>query len=142
MLSLALFIFAFGPRESFFFAASAIAILGVGFAALLLMPTAILADIVDYDTVASGEKRAGLFMAIFKFSSKVSMALSVGIAYGILDLIGFDAQGGNGEFGILAIKSVGLGIPALFIIPGILLMLRFPIGRKEHAEIRKKIEAM
>ena len=104
------------------------------------MSTSILADIVDYDTVSSGEGRAGLYMALYKFASKFSMALGIGIAYGVLDLIGYDARGGNGEFGIYAIKSVGLGLPALFLVPGIFLIARFPIDKHEYHLIRQKID--
>ena len=79
-------------------------------------------------------------MALYKFASKFSMALGVGIAYGVLDLIGYDAKGGNGEFGIYAIKGVGLGLPALFLLPGIFLIARFPIDKRQHQLIREKIE--
>lgn len=137
VLSLALF--AFGPRLNFLFAAVSIGILGCGMVAIFIMATSILADIADYDTVSSGEKRAGLYMSLYKFASKFSMALGVGIAYGALDLIGYDAKGGNGEFGIFAIKLVGLGLPALLLLPGIFLMARFPIDRHEHRLLREKI---
>lgn len=130
----------FGPRENYLFAASAAGVLGVGFAAMFITPSAILADIIDYDTVACGEKRAGIYMAVFKFASKASMAFSVGIAYGLLDLFGYNPKGGNGEFGIYVIKLVGAGIPVLLIIPGMLLMMRFPIDRHVHASLREQLE--
>jgi GPH family glycoside/pentoside/hexuronide:cation symporter len=140
VFTLALLLFAFGPRMNFLFAAIGICFLGCGIVTTAIMSTSILADIVDYDTVSSGEKRAGLYMALYKFASKFSMALGIGIAYGVLDLIGYDAKGGNGEFGIYAIKSVGLGIPALLLLPGIFLIARFPIDKHEYHLIRQKIE--
>jgi GPH family glycoside/pentoside/hexuronide:cation symporter len=137
---LAMALFAFGPRVNFLFAAVSMGILGCAMVSVFIMATSILADIVDYDTVDTGEKRAGFYMALYKFASKFSMALGVGIAYGALDLIGYDAKGGNGEFGIYAIKWVGLGIPALLLIPGIFLMARFPLNRRQHRLIREKIK--
>jgi len=140
MFCLALIVFAFAPRENILFAVIGVSVLGGGFSALFIMPTSMLADIVDYDTVTSGEKRAGLYIAVFKFATKFTMALSVGIAYGILELIGYDAQGGNGEFGAFAIKLVALWIPALILLPAIVLISRFPINKHEQELIRQKIE--
>jgi len=137
---LALVTFAFGPRMNFLFAAIGICFLGLGIVTTAIVSTSMLADIVDYDTVSSGEKRAGLFMALYKFATKFSMALGIGIAYGILDLIGYDAKGDNGEFGIYAIKAVGLGLPALFLFPGIFLIARFPIDKRKHQLILQEIE--
>ncbi|MCP4044887.1 MAG: MFS transporter [Gammaproteobacteria bacterium] len=139
---LALAMFAFGPRMNFPFAAVSIGILGVGILTIFMMSTSVLADIVDYDTMSSGEKRAGLFMAVYKFAAKFSMALGVGIAFGVLDLLGYDAQGSNGDSGVFVIKLVGLGVPALVLLPGIFLIARFPIDKQQHRLIRQKVEDM
>ncbi len=138
---LSLMVFAFAPRESFITTAVGMGLLGIGYASLFIMPTSIVADIIDVDTVSSGEKRSGIFMAIYKFASKFSLALSVGISYGILDLMNYNTQGNSGESGIFALKLVGLGIPILMLIPAILIILKFPIDRQQHQLIRQQLES-
>ena len=72
VFAFSLVLYALGPRESYLLAVAGIALLGCGMMSMLMMGTSILADIVDFDTITSDDKRAGIFMAFYKFASKFS----------------------------------------------------------------------
>jgi Na+/melibiose symporter-like transporter len=50
----------------------------------------VLADIIDHGDVVTGERRAGAYAAIYYLVVKVGLALGVGLAFGLLQLIHFD----------------------------------------------------
>ena len=68
---------------------------GLSLGADLALPASIQADVVDLDRLESGRRRTGLFFAAWSMVSKLSLALAVGIAFPVLDLIGFEAGGQN-----------------------------------------------
>ncbi|KAE8235750.1 hypothetical protein A4X03_0g9667, partial [Tilletia caries] len=55
----------------------------------LTLPPAIQADVIDNDTVSSGEQRSGLYFAAWSFTTKLAVALSAGVVFPLLDLAGF-----------------------------------------------------
>ena len=74
-------------------------------------------------------------------TAKFGYALSVGIAYPLLDLIGFSgAQGASNSPGALTgILVVFVLLPALLLVTATALLWRFPLGEREHMRLRKQI---
>ncbi len=71
--------------------------LGAAFGCDTIMPTSMLADIV-YRTELRGENRfGGTFLAAKNSVSKMAFVAPLLLAFPILDLVGFDAKGNNGE---------------------------------------------
>ena len=119
-----------------------ICILGVVFSSLAILPTAILADIVDYDTAISGEERAGAYMAALSLAMKLGLALGVGLAYGFLGMVGFDAAADNHTAqDAWVIKVAFCGISSALLIPAIPILWKFPITKKVQLQLRRAIEA-
>ena len=115
-------------------------VLGVVFSCLLILPASILADIVDYDTAKSGEERTGIYMATLNLVFKLGLALGVGVAYGFLDIIGFDAAAAtHTAYDVLVIRIAFSGINSVLLIPAILILWKFPITKKVQQELRQKI---
>ena len=67
---------------------------GLTVGADLALPSAIQADVIDVDTARSGEQRSGLYFATWSLSTKLSLALGVGIIFPLLGLFGFDPAPG------------------------------------------------
>ena len=70
---------------------------GLTVGADLALPSAIQADVIDVDTARSGEQRSGLYFATWSLSTKLSLALGVGIIFPLLGLFGFDPCAGRGQ---------------------------------------------
>jgi len=140
MLGSGLFLFA-TPEWSVTTLAAMAALTGIGFAAVDLMPWAMLGEVIDEDDLVTGERREGVYNGIFTFLRKLAGALAVFLALGLLDLLGFRGGGEQPETVRQAIRwMTGLSPPA-FLLIGVALLWRYPLTRQAHAEIRAGLDA-
>lgn len=130
-----------GPGD--FWGFMAISILsGLSLGADIILPTSMQADVVDADTLASGEQRTGLYFAMWGVATKLSLAGAIGIAFPLLDLIGFDAQAAhNSQQALLGLALLYSAIPAAFKLLATALVWNFPIDAESQAQTRHEIEA-
>ncbi len=123
------------PGATLAFAAICLAT-GLGLGADLALPPAIQADVVDEDTAAGGEGRAGLYFAAWGMATKLALALAVGLAFPLLDLAGFaprqTAVGGAGGLALAALYAWG---PVALKLAAVGLMWRFPLDAERHAAL-------
>ena len=120
----------------------AIIVIVTGFAtgADLVLPSAINADIIEWDALQSGYRRPGLFFALWGTATKLSFALAIGIAFPLLDVIGFSATGGNNAEAIQGL-AILYGVPCIgFKLAALLLMRGYPITEEKHAQIRQQLQ--
>jgi Na+/melibiose symporter-like transporter len=108
----------------------------------MVFPMAIVADIVDYDTLKSGQNRAGSY---FSMRTLINMGVSaVGSALGfyVLALVGYDPKvSTNAPGATLGMLVDLLVLPGVFFFAAALLLFRFPIDARRHAIIRRRIES-
>lgn len=114
---------------------------GLTLGADLTLPASIQADVIDLDTVETGEQRSGLYFAFWGLATKASLALGVGIAFPMLSWVGFDAQANNSSEALLTLSLLYGGIPVLLKMLAIGLMWNFPLDEACQNELRKTIEA-
>ena len=110
----------------------------------LSLPAAVQADVIDIDTLNSGEQRSGLYFAAWSLSTKLSLALGVGLVFRILQYAGFDPQatGRRGSFSALfTLAALYAWAPVALKLAAIALMWNFPITRAGQAATRREIEA-
>ena len=107
----------------------------------LALPAAIQADVIDVDTAASGEQRSGLYFAAWSLSTKLSLALGVGIVFPLLGLFGFVPGGHNSDIALTALVSIYVWLPLALKLTAIALMWSFPLGEQEQAALRSEIES-
>jgi Na+/melibiose symporter-like transporter len=107
----------------------------------LILPSAINADIIEWDALKTGYRRPGLFFALWGTATKLSFALAIGIAFPLLDVVGFSATGYNDANAIQGL-TVMYGLPCIaFKLSALLLMRGYPITEEKHAEIRTQLLA-
>ncbi|GAB5413904.1 MAG: MFS transporter [Congregibacter sp.] len=122
----------------------AIIVVGTGLmiGADLALPAAINGDLIEWDALENGQRRPGLFFALWGTASKLAFALAVGLIFPLLEIIGFDATSSSNtpeNVHLLALLYAG---PSLFFkLCAILMMWRFPIDEKEHQRIREALAA-
>jgi glycoside/pentoside/hexuronide:cation symporter, GPH family len=130
------------PAGNFIWAAVVWGIVGVANSAVVALPTSIVADIVDHAEVETGERRSGAYVAIDNLMLKVGMALGLGLGFGLLALIGYDPGAAQHTAAdAWNIRLLGFGVPALLLIPSIVLVLKHPITRKVQRQLRERIES-
>jgi Na+/melibiose symporter-like transporter len=131
------------PGAASSFAAICVAT-GLCLGADLALPPAIQADVVDEDSAAGGEGRAGLYFALWGMATKLALALAVGIAFPLLDLAGFvpGTPGAPGAApGGFALAALYAWLPVALKLAAIAAMWRFPIDAERQARLREVIRS-
>jgi Na+/melibiose symporter-like transporter len=117
-----------------------IAIRGSSFASILFLANSIAADVIDLDTLASGEQRSGLYFAVWGMTTKLSLALGVLLGTALPAAFGYDPAA---ELTAPAVQgrlmAIYGGIPALLMALGVLFLRGFPVTREHHAAVRAEL---
>ena len=118
-----------------------IAIRGSSFASVLFLSNSMAADVIDVDTLESGEQRSGLFFAVWGMAIKLSLALGVLLGTLLPAAIGYDPSGDAispwVQTGLMVIYGL---VPAAMMAAGALFLVRFPIDRSRHDQVRAELE--
>jgi len=105
----------------------------------VLFPS-IQADVIDWDELATGERKEGAYFAAWSFAAKGAGALSSTLVGFALAAIGFApnaVQTPEAKQGLRLLAALG---PAICYTLGIALFLRFSLGEREHAEIQAALQ--
>ncbi len=107
------------------------------------LPNSMKADVIDLDTLESGENRAALFFSAWSFAQKATASVGGAIAMFGLALWGFNAEPGavNGEYELFGLRLLFSTIPSVFFLVGAAIVWSYPITEERHAEIRAQIAA-
>jgi GPH family glycoside/pentoside/hexuronide:cation symporter len=114
---------------------------GVGFGAQWIFPWAMVADVVDYDRVETGEFRSGMYYGVWGLATKFSEALAIAGVGWILTGFGYVPNVSQTARSLLGIRLFFGPIPATVILVSLPLLIWYPITRKTHADIRAKLDA-
>jgi len=119
-----------------------VAISSLGYGATLALPSSMQADVIDLDELQNGTRREGQFVGIWSVAKKLAAALGAGIAFPILDQLGYvpGATSQSPEV-ITALRWLYAGVPCVCNIIAILVVTRYSITRVRHAQIRAQILA-
>jgi Na+/melibiose symporter-like transporter len=118
---------------------------GFCFGGLQFLPLAMLADVVDVDSVQSGGRRAGALFALSSMTGKLATAFGSGVSVNLVALAGFDPSGragSNGPDELLALALLYAVAPAFFFCSVLYLTWHFPITAERQAELRSRLESM
>ena len=115
---------------------------GISLGADIVLPASMQADVVDADTAESGEQRTGFYFALWGVATKLSLAGAVGLAFPVLDLLGFDAQSdANGASALLGLSLLYGLVPVGFKLVSVMLIWNFPIDAAAQHALREQIAA-
>lgn len=118
-----------------------VVIRGSSFASILFLANSIAADVIDVDTLASGEQRSGLYFAVWGMVTKLSLALGVLLGTTLPAALGYDPSAELTALSVQArLMAVYGGVPAVLMAVGALFLWRFPITRERHDEVRRALE--
>ena len=106
------------PQQDFAVAAAGMLLAGLPAVAPPFLVRAMLADVTDAETLATGRNNAGLYYAVLVGVQKLGYAIPVGLAYIVLDMVGFDAK-----LGAANTPAAINGLMWLFLVPPIVTAL-------------------
>ncbi|MCK5128801.1 MAG: MFS transporter [Clostridiales bacterium] len=135
-------IFFLGHELGIVFVYAMMLIAGIGLSAHNVTPWAMVPDTIDYGYVKTGVRTSGTYYGLWAFVIKVGAAFAVFFLGIVLDLFGYVANATQTATSLLGIKLALGPIPGVFFAIAIICLIRYPLSKKMHTEIRKQIEEM
>ncbi len=128
-----------GPGDEAVFLAIVL-LTGLTAGADLVLPAALQADLIDWDDLKSGFRRAGIFYAVWGSATKLSFALAIAVTFPLLDLFGFTADGHNTPTAVSALAWLYGFLPVVLKLAALAMMRGYPITAFEHHRIRRSLD--
>jgi GPH family glycoside/pentoside/hexuronide:cation symporter len=114
---------------------------GSAVGALVFLPASMAADVVDLDTLRTGEQRTGLYFSLWGMVNKGATALGVLIATSVVAWFGFDpALAENTATAKMSVAWLYSIIPAILACLALPLLWKYPLTRKRQERMRNHIQ--
>jgi GPH family glycoside/pentoside/hexuronide:cation symporter len=107
---------------------------------LWILSGSIVADVVEWDQLRTGERREGAFAGIQSFIIKAAQGVGLALVNVSLDSIGYVPDAPQSAETLLKLKILYGPIPAAFFWAGALIFLLYPITKKTHKLMLREIE--
>ena len=128
----------FLPEGAFYLFSIICILTGVCLGADLSIPPSIQADVLDYDKLKTRSQRAGLLFSLWGMATKLALACSVGLAFPLLDWLGFEPAMPD-DSGRQALVFLYALLPVGFKCITVLAIWNFPLNRKNHTIIKRRL---
>ena len=109
---------------------------GLGFGATLALPSAIQADVIDYDELLTGSRREGLYIGIWSVAKKLAAAIGVGTALAFMGSAGYEPNRDQPENVVLTLRILYALVPCLCSIVALGVAFAYPLDASVHQAIR------
>jgi len=142
--SIGLLSLVFAPKGAFLIAAVPMFILGFLASSFTMLDRAMVADVGDAVRLEQGKQRVSLLYAMITSSQKIATALSIGLSFNVLALVGFNPKEGavNTPGAVLGLELVYLVTPVVFVMIGAACYIGYKLDSKRHAEIRAQLDVL
>jgi GPH family glycoside/pentoside/hexuronide:cation symporter len=113
-----------------------------GTGSLFTLMGSMISDVCDYDELETGQRREGMFGAIYWWMVKVGMALAGLMAGFLLKASGFDValESGQSDQTLLLLRLFDVVIPIVTSLIALAIMYRYSISESQAHEIRVELE--
>jgi GPH family glycoside/pentoside/hexuronide:cation symporter len=113
---------------------------GIGFGATLAIPSAIQADVIDYDELLTGQRREGQYIGWWSIAKKMAAAVGIGAGLYLLGLAGYVPNVEQNESVRFMLRILYALVPSILNLIGLVIAIAYPIDDEMHAQIRRSIE--
>jgi Na+/melibiose symporter-like transporter len=137
-VSIAIFTLDYGQVWAFYVL---FAIKGFCFGSFAYLPRAMLADVIDLDTLKSGDARTGGYYSIYGFMTKVAQSIG-GTSLIALSFIGYNTAIGatNGPTELLWLGTLYAIVPTVLFCLALYLCWTWPLTSVKHAQLQRLLE--
>ena len=114
---------------------------GAAVGALVIMYPALLADVVDYDQLRTGQRREAQFSAFSGLIPKFVSIIAAALPLAVLGAVGYNpTMTSLSDNSVLTIRLLFALVPVLFHVVVLVTLWRYPISRQVHETIRISIQ--
>ena len=131
-------VFFLGPGDAVIYGVL-VFVSGIGFGATLAIPSAIQADVIDYDELLTGERREGQYIGLWSVAKKFAAAVGIGAGLSILGLAGYTPNVQQSAEVQMTLRILYALVPSLCNLVAIVIACAYPISNRMHVEIRQAI---
>ena len=132
--------FLFIPGKPYLFLI-ALPFFSFGIGGLFTIMISMTADVIDLDELTSGQRREGIFGAIYWWMVKFGFAIAGGLSGAIFSVIGFDtALEVQPESAIVGLRLFFSGLPILGTVIAMLIMRNYDISEERANEIKAQLK--
>jgi len=128
-------VFFLGPGDTLIYGVLVV-FSGIGFGATLAIPSAMQADVIDYDELLTGKRREGQYIGIWSIAKKLAAALGVGISLSLLGISGYSPNVEQSEQVLFSLRLLYSLVPSVCNLIALFIALAYPINSARHEEIR------
>jgi GPH family glycoside/pentoside/hexuronide:cation symporter len=114
-----------------------------GLGSLFTIILSMVADVCDLDELETGERREGMFSAVYWWMVKMGLAVAGLLGGAMLTWTGFNQDLGIGQAAdtLLWMRIFDVGIPIVTSLVAIFVIMTFDITEEKAHEVRAKLEA-
>ncbi|MBR6569538.1 MAG: MFS transporter [Clostridia bacterium] len=116
------------------------AVAGLGFSSQWVCPHSMMPDVIEYDELATGERREGIYYGMHAMCGKVTGALGSAICGWGLSLTGYVENAVQTSSALMGIRVMFALLPAVLLLICVPLLMRYPITRESHAKVVAELE--
>ncbi|MBI1683712.1 MFS transporter [Caulobacter hibisci] len=127
------------PSGMNLFGVAVLVLAGLPYSAAPLLVRSMMADIGDEERLNTGIDRTGLLYAVVNGTVKLGFALAIGV-FLVLEKLGFDPKVPSAQ-GDAALVTLYTAVPAALGVLVCLIIVRYPLDARRHAEIRAQLDA-
>jgi len=114
---------------------------GIGVAAAHVIPWSILPDAIEWDELKTGKRHEGMFYSLITLMRKIATSVALPLALLLLEAAGYVPNAAQQPSSALrGIRILAGPIPAALLCAGIVFAIFYPLGRDEHAAVRRELE--
>jgi GPH family glycoside/pentoside/hexuronide:cation symporter len=105
-----------------------------------VLSSSILADVIDGDELATGERKEGAYNAAFGFAIKIANAFMILVTSLVLQILDFQPNVEQSDSVKLGLRMLYGVLPLVMFLIAALVLRGFSLDEAEHARIRKELE--
>jgi GPH family glycoside/pentoside/hexuronide:cation symporter len=106
----------------------------------MMIGNSILADVIDWDELQTGQRKEGAYSAAWGFAIKSSTALIIVVVSVALQVSDFEANQAQSAGTLWMLRGLNSGLPFVTYTLAGLLFMRFGLNEIEHAAVRAQLD--
>ncbi|PPR65536.1 MAG: putative symporter YjmB [Alphaproteobacteria bacterium MarineAlpha3_Bin7] len=114
-------------------------ITGLSLGADLALPPSMQSDVAEYEYFRTQQDRGSLLFAFWSTSTKLSLSLSVLIAFPLLELSGFSLTATNSKEKLFWLSIIYSVVPIVLKVIAIFIMCNFPLTSRKQSIIKNRL---